>query len=124
MKVSGPWRAWLLVATLAAGCAPSEQAVLDRFFRASRLRDRTALGLVATVIFEPLEHGIVTRFDIVRVVSNGEGRKTVSVEAPVKLPDGQVSPRSFEVTMESRGGRWFVTSFTPGVEVSRAGVDF
>jgi hypothetical protein len=111
MRARG-WRlAWLLIAILSAGCAPPERSVLDHFFAASRLRDRTALGSVATVMFEPLEQGIVTMFDIVRVAPNGDGSKTVTVEAPVKLPDGQVAQRSIDVTLESRGGRWLVTAF-------------
>jgi hypothetical protein len=54
-----------LVALAAGGCAhPQEEAVLARFFQLSRLRDRTALQDVATVLFEPHERGIVARFEI------------------------------------------------------------
>jgi hypothetical protein len=45
----------------------SEQVILDEFFDASRLRDRTALQVFATVAFEPHIQGIVTRFAIARV---------------------------------------------------------
>jgi hypothetical protein len=101
----------VLVAMLAAGCAPVEQSVVDRFFGASRLRDKTALGSVSTVIFEPLEHGIVTRFEIVRVVPATEMSKMVVVEAPVKRPDGRVVQETIRLTLELRQGRWLVTAF-------------
>jgi hypothetical protein len=45
----------------------SEQVILDEFFDASRLRDRTALQVFATVAFEPHLQGMVTRFAIARV---------------------------------------------------------
>jgi hypothetical protein len=55
----------LLLQTGAAGCARTpEESVLAQFFAASRLRDRTVLGAIATVIFEPATDGIVTGFRI------------------------------------------------------------
>lgn len=111
MKASRPLAAILMTAALVAGCATPERSVLDRFFVASRLRDKTALAPMATVIFEPLEHGIVTSFEIVRVTRSTDGSKTVIVDAPVRLPDGRVEQRSINLTMERRGGRWLVTAF-------------
>ena len=65
--------------------SPQERSILDRFFSASRLRDQTALSNFATVVFEPLEQGIVTDFDVVRVVPGPrprqDGRRS---SAPVK----------------------------------------
>ena len=42
--------------------AASERALLDQFFAASRLRDRTALARFSTVVFEPRTDGIVEEF--------------------------------------------------------------
>jgi hypothetical protein len=53
----------VVVALTAINCvAVSERILLDRFFVASRLRDRTALAGFATVVFEPLADGIVREF--------------------------------------------------------------
>ena len=107
----------MLVALLAAGCAyGSEQLLLEQFFQASRLRDRTALQHVATVIFEPLEQGAVTDFTITRVVNLNESpndppAKQVTVTAPVRLPDGTTAPRKIILVLERRD-RWIVTGFT------------
>ena len=87
-----------------------EEAILDRFFRASRLRDRTALGELATVILEPLEQGIITTFEIRGVARDGSERKTVTLDAPVKLRDGQIVQKTLRVTLERRDGRWMVTA--------------
>src|SRR6185295_14965046 len=81
---------------LTAACARhgAEQVLLDQFFNASRLRDRTALQKISTVILEPLEQGAVTTFTITNVV-DVEGpkgvvqSKEVNVSAPVRLPDGR-----------------------------------
>jgi hypothetical protein len=52
--------------TFACGHA-SERAVLDQFFVASRLRDRTALARFSTVVFEPRTDGIVAKFVVADV---------------------------------------------------------
>jgi hypothetical protein len=105
------------VATLAlllAACATPEQALLEQFFSASRLRDTTALQSIATVVFEPHQQGIVRTFAIVAVGEterNGHAVKDVTVEAPVSLPDGRTVQKKLVVTME-RGepaARWLVT---------------
>ena len=47
------------------GCSTSSESVLlDRFFAASRLRDKTALAVFALVVFEPTERGIVRAFTV------------------------------------------------------------
>jgi hypothetical protein len=68
----------LLLATL--GCSGgAEYLTLQQFFEASRLRDRTALGAISTVAFEPLADGTLTTF---RVVSLGpEQKKPVDVNS-------------------------------------------
>lgn len=97
-------------ATLACTVYP-EQAILDRFFSASRLRDKTALAGFATVVFEPLEQGIITSFEILSVSPEGDAAKDVTISAPVKLPDGQVLEKTIRVRLERREGRWVVTAF-------------
>jgi hypothetical protein len=53
---------------LVSGCShAAEQLILKRFFDASRLRDRTALGSMATVVFEPSVDGIISTFTITEV---------------------------------------------------------
>lgn len=101
-----------LAAAIAVGCfVPQERSILDRFFSASRLRDKTALASIATVIFEPLEQGIVTRFEVLGVsAANTAASKVVTISAPVKLPDGQVLEKTLHVTLELRSGRWIVTA--------------
>ena len=56
------------IVALAAGCtvAPEEKILRD-FFRASRLRDNTALGTFATTSFDPRTAGQVQRFEIVEL---------------------------------------------------------
>jgi hypothetical protein len=99
-----------------AGCAAPEQSLLDQFFGASRLRDTTALQAVSTVIFEPLQQGIVRTFRITGVTAEqADGqtvKKDVTVDAAVILPDGRTLQKTLVVTLQhARGdesGRWMV----------------
>src|SRR5207248_1357939 len=52
----------VLVALLSACGVRPERSILDEFFAASRLRDKTALAKFSTVTFEPLEQGIVVDY--------------------------------------------------------------
>ena len=88
---------------------PQERSVLERFFSASRLRDRTALSKFATVVFDPLEQGIITSFEIARCVCRATTRKAVTISAPVKLPDGAVVAKTRPSTGR-RDGAWMVTT--------------
>ena len=105
------------ISVLAAGCVRgTEQLLLEQFFQASRLRDRTALERVATVIFEPLEQGTVTDFTIDAVVELQEKPAAVSVRqatvsAPVRLPNGETARKKIVLLLEKRD-RWIVTGFT------------
>jgi hypothetical protein len=93
--------ATVLLMTLAlVGCSTSvEQQQLSQFFYACRLRDLTALSKLSTVVFEPAVDGIVTGFDITS--SSGDAvRRTVSISAPVKLPDGRTQTKAFTITIE------------------------
>jgi hypothetical protein len=107
----------LLLASCAgcSGCVGRpEQLILDEFFSASRLRDRTALQRMATVVFEPRDQGIVTDFRITGVTEERDRdgarvSKNVSLIARVKLPSGQIRDRNLAITMQSAGGRWTIT---------------
>jgi hypothetical protein len=58
----------VVLALTAFGCGhASERALLDQFFVASRLRDRTALARFSTVVFEPRTDGIVAEFVVAGV---------------------------------------------------------
>ena len=95
----------------ALSCAhDAERALLTQFFAASRLRDLTALQKIATVVFEPATDGIVTSFEILRMTAVPgptacPSRKTISISAPVRLPDGRTVTKTVVVTMERRRGR-------------------
>jgi len=111
----------MLVALMVA-CARhgAEQTLLDQFFSASRLRDRTALQKISTVIMEPLEQGAVTNFTIIDVVDleAPDGviqSKQVNVSAPVRMPDGRTAQKTLNFVLQ-RGDRqttapWIVTGF-------------
>jgi hypothetical protein len=96
----------------------AEQLLLDQFFNASRLRDRTALQKISTVILEPLEQGAVTTFTITDVVvleaPDGVAEsKQVNVSAPVRLPDGRTVQQNLNVILQrgdrQAAGAWMVT---------------
>jgi hypothetical protein len=53
----------LLLATLACS-GGAEYLAVEKFFEASRLRDRTALRSLSTVSFEPMADGTLTTFKI------------------------------------------------------------
>src|SRR5689334_8191739 len=88
---------WMM-STVACARHAAERVLVDRFFSASRLRDRTALQQISTVIFEPLQQGTITTFTVTGVAdleqSNGQVvSKQVTVEAPVRLPRGGTATR-------------------------------
>ena len=107
--------------TLAACSAGAEEAILNQFFAASRLHDKTALDGFSTVEFEPTTNGVVIAFTITNVTPvkrDGEiVSKDVTIDAPVKLPNGQTVQKTLVVTIqraEPKGdramtGRWIVT---------------
>ncbi len=81
-------------------CSTSvEQQQLTRFFDACRLRDLTALSKLSTVVFEPAVDGIVTGFEITSV-SGDAVLRTLSISAPVRLPDGLTVVKTFTVTIQ------------------------
>lgn len=106
------------LAIILAACARPEQALLERFFGGSRLRDTTALQAVSTVTFEPLQQGIVRTFHVTGVtpeqMSGGQTlTKEVTVEAPVILPDGRTVQKTLVITLQhARSDKgWMVTGF-------------
>jgi len=104
----------IALAVLTSACSGPERPLIDQFFAASRLRDRTALEKIATVIYEPRERGIVTTFDVLAVDTRRDGgreRKSVTIAAPVTLPDGRRVPKTLAVTLDrDASGRWIVTA--------------
>ena len=102
-------RARALVVALAAlgalSCSTgAEQALLTQFFSASRLRDLTALQKIATVVFEPTSDGVITSFDITAVTktAGSSNEEDISIDAPVRLPDGRTAAKHFVIAV--RGG--------------------
>jgi hypothetical protein len=112
---------FLLALTLGGCSVAPEQPLLEQFFAASRLRDKTVLQAFSTVTFEPLEQGIVRSFVITRISpeepAGGTVSKEVTVTAPVELQDGRTVQKTLIVTMQriaSAGApkdsaRWVIT---------------
>lgn len=110
--------ALLLAAACAAGCVVRglEAQLLEQFFHASRLYDRAALSNIATVVFNPATDGIVQEFRVVAIQREGgeSQRRRVTIEAPVRRPDGRVSAQTLLATIEQREGRWMVVALVSG----------
>jgi len=110
---------WLAAAAVlgltAAACGhPREQALVDQFFTASRLRDKTAAQTVSTVFFDPKDQGLVRDFTIDSVgaeeESGGVATKSVRLSASVESPEGLRSKKTIYVTMQRRqGAAWLIT---------------
>jgi len=75
--------ACVLAAATLVGCSwAPEEPILDQFFSASRLADRTSLANLTTVTFAPNQQGIVIAYDITTVTPEqrspfGTSEKTV-----------------------------------------------
>jgi hypothetical protein len=94
-----------------AGCSgDAERPLLETFFSAARLRDRTALADVATVAFEPRDRGTVLNFDVTAVRRGGSDAKNVTVSARLHLPGGETTDRGLVVSEQIIGGKWMVTA--------------
>jgi hypothetical protein len=113
----------IAIAVLTSACAGPERPLLEQFFGASRLRDTVALARVSTVIFEPLQQGIVRTFHVTAVtaerVNGTQVTKDVAVDAAVALPDGETVHKALVVTMQREGSGdrppWMVTGFRDAV---------
>jgi hypothetical protein len=98
-------------ALLAVACTGSaERPLLEHFFSAARLRDRTALADVATTGFEPRERGTVLSFDVTAVQRTAPDRKDVTLLARLRLPSGETIDRTLVVSERQIGGQWTVTA--------------
>jgi hypothetical protein len=96
---------------LALACTDSaERPLLERFFSAARLRDRTALADVATTAFEPRERGTVLSFDVTAVYPTAADRKDITLWARLRLPSGETINRTLVVSERQIGGQWTVTA--------------
>jgi hypothetical protein len=107
----------LAIAALAACGHPAERALVDQFFSASRLRDRTAAQSVATVFFDPKDQGLVREFTIRNVTSEEESggvvSKNVTIRASVESLDGVTAEKTIVVTMQRRpNAAWLITGVT------------
>jgi hypothetical protein len=77
----------VVVALTAITCSTaSERALLDQFFAASRLRDRTALARFSTVVFEPRRDGIVKEFVVLRATRERQLYEHPAFAAGSKVP--------------------------------------
>jgi hypothetical protein len=109
-----PSAAITLLATLTACGHPAEKALVDQFFSASRLSDKTAAQAVSTVFFDPKDQGLVRQFTIKDVtpeeVSGGVASKNVTLSASVESPEGVQSQKTIFVTMQRQpGAAWMIT---------------
>ena len=99
-----------LALLVAAACrvAPPEEVLLRQFFEQSRIRDKTTLANIATVIFEPTRDGVVQAFEISDIATSGS-TKQVAIDAQVRSLDGLTTRKPLTVTMERLDGRWLIT---------------
>lgn len=103
-----------LLAVFTACGHPVEKALVERFFSASRLSDKTAAQAVSTVVFDPRDQGLVRQFTIRDVtpeeVSGGVASKNVTLSASVESPDGVQSQKTIFITMQRHpGAAWMIT---------------
>jgi hypothetical protein len=97
---------------LAACRGAAEQPVVDRFFSASRLHDKTALNAIATVEIDPVTQGAVTGFTILHIDREATN-ETVTVDATMHLPNGDFGKRKIVLTLRrDQGGKLIVTGVT------------
>ena len=119
------WLVGAMVAGAAVACGhPAERALVDQFFSASRLRDKTAAQSVSTVFFDPRDQGLVRDFTIKSVTpeeeSGGVASKNVTLTATVESLDGVKSQKTIFVTMQRRqGAAWVITGVTVAADPSR-----
>jgi hypothetical protein len=104
------------LAAFASGCAgAAERSIIGQFFSASRLLDKTALGTVSDVVFDPRTQGVVTDFRVQRISARRDGAKEITVAAAVRRPGGDTVQKTLVITMQrARVDRWIVTGFRDG----------
>lgn len=75
--------ALLVLALVAADCGGGpEQSILQGYFQAARLRDRSTLGNIATVSFDPNREGQIERFEILSL--GPEDTRTLHIKENAK----------------------------------------
>jgi hypothetical protein len=99
----------------------SERAILDQFFAASRLRDKTALDRISTVIFEPRTEGTVSSFDITAVAP--ERRAPLHREAIARARDDDGADAAGTNDSERRVVERSVSDRENPVDLARQGGD-
>lgn len=101
-----------VVLTIAACGASPEPALLDQFFTASRLRDRTALARIAATPFDPAQHGTVQSFEVLSVAVLKPDLKEVHVRARIRPPAGDPLDKPLSILLQKVDGRWRVAGFS------------
>ena len=101
-----------LTACLASG---TDHQLLDRFFAASRLRDRTALARLATVVFEPARDGIVDDFSVVRTTAINADQRQLTVRVTVRPFGHSTTERTLLITTTRREAAGLKTATSPWV---------
>ena len=99
----------LIVLTAACRVFSTEEQLLTRFFEAGRLYDRVAMDKVATIEWNPASAGVVRDFQVSAIDRESESRRSVSVDANVRMPDGSMARREYTAVIEQRDGRWLIT---------------
>ena len=87
--------------------------LLRRFFELSRVRDRTLLAGIATVVFEPARDGIVQNFEVTDTETSGS-TKRLTLDAEVRALDGTTIHKPLTATLEYIDGQWIVTGVKAG----------
>jgi hypothetical protein len=117
----------LMTLTVLSCSHDAERALLNQFFAASRLRDLTAVQKIATVVFEPATDGIITSFEILKLTAapgpDGKAEEAISISAPVRLPDGRTTTKTFVVTLKrgpidgdrTPSSGWMITAVREGL---------
>ena len=102
-----------MIGLLTAACrGAAEQPIVDQFFSASRLHDKTALNAIATVEIDPVTQGAVTTFTILHIDREATN-ETVTVDATMHLPSGDFGKRRIVLTLKREpDGKLTVTGAT------------
>jgi hypothetical protein len=102
-----------MIAAIAACAGAAEQPVVEKFFAASRLHDRTALADVATVSIDPIVDGAVTDFKILHI-DREQTNEMVTVDATMHLANGTFARRRVVLTLKRQDGKLMVTGVMLG----------
>jgi hypothetical protein len=102
----------VLLSALVLSCSHgAEHVLLEQFFGAARLRDKTALQAFATVSFEPQQQGTITTFTIVRVTPD-EKTPFRAVESEIRIARLSVVDPSHPVDVKKYAGEMVAKDVT------------